>query len=262
MRRISLLALLALAGAARPAAADEPAAITEEPSYASPQRFAGEIKFGPYRPNIDSEFAGGVGPYKRFFGGNSGLLMAYELDVQLYQKFGTAAVGLGLAYFSKSSHSFPCQSGSGVGCVPDLTRAAGDETSLQILPLSLLGIYRFDWAANKYRVPLVPYVKFGLTYSFWWVNKGNGKVSQVTEPGGAVDSGRGGQFGLTASFGAALRLDAIDPGAGRELDGQLGINHTYVFWEWNWWGADGLGQKSPALKIGDSNWLAGLAFEF
>jgi hypothetical protein len=259
--RARLLPVALLALCARPAAAQDLPPLNAEQSYASPQYFMGEIKFGPYRPNIDSEFASGSWPYQRFFGNSSGLLMAYELDYEFFQKLGTAAVGFGLAYWTKSAHTFPCASGSGITCevTPGAT-PSGDTTSLQILPLSLLAIYRFDWAADNYRIPIVPYAKFGLTYSFWWIDKGNGKVSSVTVDG-RTENGRGAQFGLTATFGAALQLDALDPGAGRELDGQLGINHTYLFWEWTWWGADGLGSKN-ALHIGDSNWLAGLSFEF
>jgi hypothetical protein len=223
-----------------------------------------EVKFGPYKPNIDDEFSGQTGPYSRYFGG-SGLMSRFELDFQFFQRFGSIAVGLELGYFTKSGKSYACYAGtgtdSGTPCQPDFTAKAGDSTGINVLPLTLLAIYRFDVLALHYRVPIVPYVKGGLSYSIWWATKGNGKVSSVANADGSKDNARNGQFGVALVGGVALMLDAFDPGAGRELDGALGINHTYLFWEWNWSGADGFGAKN-ALRIGDSSWLAGLSFEF
>jgi hypothetical protein len=269
MRRALVAALLLLVAA--PAAAQLPGPLSgpgvePEKTHASPKWFEFEVKFGPYKPNIDDEFKGSgqMGPYARYFGG-SGLMSRFEIDWQFFQKFGSAAVGFELGYFTKSGKSYPCFAGtgtaSGVACEPDFSVKAGDSTSISILPLSLLAVYRFDVLGLRYRVPIVPYVKLGITYSIWWVDKGNGKVASVTKSDGSKDNGRNGQFGLAVVGGVALMLDAFDPGAGRELDGALGINHTYLFWEWNWSGADGFGAKH-ALKIGDSNWLAGLSFEF
>jgi hypothetical protein len=264
MRRALVCAVVALA--ALPAAAQLPGpgqgGIEAEKSYASPKHFAFEAKFGPYKPSIDGEFSGGTRPYSQYFGG-SGLMSQLEIDFQFFQKFGSIGVGLGLGYFTKSGKSYVCQAGTitGTTCQPDLATKSGDSTSINVLPLALLAVYRFDVLALRYRVPVVPYVKGGLTYSFWWITKGNGKVSSVTNPDGTKENGRNGQFGIALTAGAALMLDAFDPGAGRELDGALGINHTYLFWEWQWTGADGFGAKT-ALRIGDSTWLAGLAFEF
>jgi hypothetical protein len=269
MRRALVAALVAAVTlAAAPAAAQMPGpglgGVEPEKTYASPKHFAFEAKFGPYKPSIDSEFSGPTGPYSQYFGG-SGLMSRFELDFQFYQKMGSIAVGFELGYFTKSGKSYPCFPGTGTttttACQPDFSVKSGDSTSINILPLALLAVYRFDWLALHYRVPIVPYVKGGLTYSIWWINKGNGKVSSVTNSDGSKDNARNGQFGVTVTGGVALMLDAFDTGAGRELDGALGINHTYLFWEWNWSGADGFGSKK-ALHIGDSNWLAGLAFEF
>jgi len=263
VRAAAALGALALVLAARPAFAGDPPSEFEPQSFESPQYFAAQLKFGPYHPSIDSEFKNGAGPYKRFFGNSSGLLMDYEVDFQFFHRMGIAAAGLSVGYWTKSAKSFPCLNGAtetGAACQADFTTHSGDSTSLSILPFSLLASYSFDWAANHYRIPLVPYVKLGLTYTLWWIEKGNGTVADYTASG-TTQHGRGGQFGLRATFGLAIQLDAIDPAAGRELDGTLGINHTYVFWEWNWWGADGLGGSNP-LHTGDSNWLAGLGFEF
>ena len=49
--------------------------------YKSPQRFAFELTFGPYIPDIDSEFNGARTPYKDYFGSGSNLLTRVEFDV-------------------------------------------------------------------------------------------------------------------------------------------------------------------------------------
>jgi hypothetical protein len=258
-RRLWLPVMITVLGAVAHPTAAQGVPLETAPSYASPRSFFGELKFGPYRPHIDSEFSG-TGPYRRYFGDSSGVMTQYELDYQLFQRFGSLAVGFGLGYWTKSGHAFLCTSGSGASCVPDFEQEGGDSTSLSILPLAFMAVYRFDVLAEHYRIPFVPYAKFGLTCSFWWAEKGNGKVSAATVDGKTVH-GRGAQGGLVTTLGAALQLDVLDPGAGHELDASLGINHTYLFWEWVWTGAEGFGSSS-ALKIGDSNWLAGLAFEF
>jgi hypothetical protein len=266
MKPGAALAVAVLVGLATlPARAQVPreGSLDPDATYRTPKHFAFELKFGPYTPRIDSEFAGQTGPYARYFGGKSGLMTRLELEYQVFQRFGSAAVGLGLGYFTKNGHSFPCMAGGGIDapCQADYTVTSGDTTSLSLLPIELLGIYRFDVLALRYRIPVVPYGKIGLTYTFWWVTKGNGKVASVTNASGGSDNGRGGQFGLSFIGGVAFMLDALDPGSGRELDGALGINHTYLFWEWGWHGAEGLGASHP-LKVGDSTWVAGLAFEF
>jgi len=79
-RRATLAGLgLALAVATAPPARAQSGILEEAPSeapagkrYRSPQRFAFELKFGPYRPDVDSEFASSGpnarAPYKDFFG--------------------------------------------------------------------------------------------------------------------------------------------------------------------------------------------------
>jgi hypothetical protein len=54
-------------------------------------------------------------------------------------------------------------------------------------------------------------------------------------------------------------LDMLDPGATRSLDMETGINHTYLFFEWDL--VDGLGVNHQ-LHVGDSSWVLGLMFEF
>ena len=65
--------------------------------YRSPQRFAFELTFGPYRPDIDSEFNGARTPYKDYFGSGQDLLTRIELDYQFWHRYGSLAAGVGVA---------------------------------------------------------------------------------------------------------------------------------------------------------------------
>ena len=68
--------------------------------YRSPQAWAMEFRFGPYRPDVDSDPAlKGATPYGEFFGDGSSLLFSFELDYQLWHRFGSLAIGGSLGYF-------------------------------------------------------------------------------------------------------------------------------------------------------------------
>jgi hypothetical protein len=70
-------------------------------------------------------------------------------------------------------------------------------------------------------------------------------------------------MGWQASPGIALLLDALDPQAAKLLDTEIGINHSYAFFELLLADVDNFGSKSnPTLHLGDRTWMAGLAFEF
>ena len=59
----------------------------------------------------------------------------------------------------------------------------------------------------------------------------------------------------------ALLLDFMDLASARNLDIETGVNHSYLFFEWNHVEATGLGMKNK-LHVGDSRWVLGLMCEF
>ncbi len=223
-------------------------------AYHSPQNFAVEFKIGPYTPSLDAEFGGSATPYADLFGDSSGLIYEGEFDWQIWRGFGSIGLGISLAYFGQSAAPFGDDSVGGKPASGE-TRVAG-ETSITLLPIALLAVYRFDVLANRWHIPLVPYVKAGLTYTFWWIRKGNGDVAS---DGGSDASG--GNFGWQVNLGLALRLDILEPNAAKSLDVNAGVNHSYIFFEMKHLAADGFG-SAKALDVGATTWLAGLAFEF
>jgi hypothetical protein len=258
VRGLTLLVLLLAAGAAQA----QPVAVSredlnatfEEPrrAYSTPKSFALELRFGPFRPDVDSEFPSGVTPYKDTFGGKRHVMSQLELDWQLFQSFGSLAVGASVGYYSRSAKALVVDPTTGA----PTDQRSGDNTSLRLIPFAGLLVYRFDVLALQWGVPLVPYVKLGLNYTLWRITDGNSSV-----PSYLGGRGSGGTWGWQTAAGMALMLDFIDSSAARNLDMEIGVNHTYFFFEWNKVAANGLGQ-SDKLHVGDSRWVLGMMFEF
>jgi hypothetical protein len=292
----SAFVALSLIALAVPAAADTIGQSTpgwnEVPrrKYESSQWFALEIKFTPYTPHIDQSagLASGQTPFADLFNnqdpvkdmngnivsGNKGkqpgyrLLTSVEFDVQFLRRaYGNFGVGITTGFYRRTTHSFQLE-GNNTSCsVPNCTRS-GDETGLNILPLSALFVYRFDLLANRYHVPLVPYFKIGLAYYIWWIDAGNGfgSIASFGTDRGANKTGQsqgayGGTFGFVLHPGLAIQLDFIERAVAKTLDAELGINHTYLFCELNYANVNGFGAGNK-LNLGDTMLNAGMAFEF
>jgi hypothetical protein len=249
---LALALVPALLGAARAQAQEILSGSTDVPDrhrFASPQHFAFELKFGPYTPDIDSEFAdrGGRTPYANFFGG-SRLMSQIELDYQFFRKFGTLALGVGAGFFQANG---PALSGTGNGT------PTGDNSRLRVAPFSLSAVYRFDYLLQKRDFPLVPYGKLGLDWAYWSITDGNDEIAHD----GFGGEGRGGTMGWHATAGAALVLDFFDPDAAREFDSDMGVNHTAIAFEYTHADISGLG-SAGRLHVGDTTWSLGLLLEF
>lgn len=223
--------------------------------YRSPKNFAMELRFGPYRPDVDGEFDRTPEedrPHQKYFGSGRKLLAQAELDYQFFKAFGSLGLGVSVGYFRQSANAFVEPEGGG-----DPEVRAGDTTSLTLVPTALSLVYRFDVPALRWGVPLVPYAKGGLDWVYWSISDGNGEVAA----GDVTGRGRGGTTGYHAAIGVALMLDVFDPGAAQEFDAETGVNHTYLFAEFRHAVINGLGGRD-SLHVGDTTWAAGLMFEF
>jgi hypothetical protein len=251
---VGACAVAVLVAAASPAVAQDDileSAPSETPlgkRYHSPQHFAVEVKFGPYRPDVDSEFSGPNPPYKSYFGDNRHLMSQLEFDWQVFRKLGSLAAGFTVGYFSVTG---PSPLGNGTG------QLSGDTSSLRVIPLSLAAVYRFDYLLETRNIPVVPFGKLGLDYAFWTITDGNGEVAEDV----SGKSGQGGTLGWHASAGLALVLDWLDPDAARDFDSDLGVNHTAITFEYTHADISGLGQ-AKRLHVGDTTWTLGLLLEF
>lgn len=223
-RTAGLLLAAALLGAAAPAAAAE-----------SPRWGSFQLQFGQYRPDIDGEFAGkgscitsagtatDCTPFADVFGTNRTWLFQAQAAKSLFvEKWGTLDLGVGAGYWSKSGKGLLAIPGSvGTGA------PSGDSTALKVIPMSLSLTYRFDPYVDRF--PLVPYARVSLLHYQWWVTNGSGGTASDA----SGKSGSGGTNGWGLGLGVAFLLDFLDPGLAREMDRDTGINHTYLFVEFD-----------------------------
>ena len=250
---VAVLAGVALAPAARaqqfaPSFGDGTDILEEHNRYKTPQRWAFELRFGPYHPDVDGEFDGTRTPYRDYYGNGAHLMTQMELDYEILHRFGTLAAGVGIGYFSVSATS-PVANGTGL--------PSGDQSTFKIIPLSASAVYRFDYFLEQRKIPLVPFGKLGLDWAYWQITDGNDEIATDGHGG----RGRGGTLGWHAAVGLAFVLDWFDPEAARDFDSDLGVNHTSLVFQYMYADISGLGM-SDRLHVGDNNWSLGLMFQF
>jgi hypothetical protein len=207
------------------------------------QRFALELRFGPYRPTVDEEFPA-QRPYENAFGPDKKpFYFGLEFDWQFLRipKFGTLGAGAGWGYTRSS----------GTARFVGTNQPSAEETNLSIMPMYGVGVLRVDFLARETVVPLVAYGKAGLGYGLWWSS--NDISAQ----------GKGHTWGTHFALGAMLLLDALDEHSAVELDNEWGINNTYFYVEWMKANLDGFNHTGDhsILHVGANTWVMGLAVE-
>jgi hypothetical protein len=210
----------------------------------SPQKYAFELRFGPYRPNVDDSVSGS--PYEDIFGNKNRYLLGVEVDWQAIRipYFGTFGPGAGFGYTSISADA-------------PFTNSAGrssEKTRLKIMPMYVVGVLRVDVLARETVVPLAAYAKGGLGYGLWWA-MGEDKIERSQ---GEV--GKGASYGYNFALGGMLLLDALDRRGAVEMDSITGINNAYLFFEYYLSNLDGFG--GDRMNVGTDTWMLGLALEF
>ena len=211
------------------------------PPPASPRAWNMELRFGPYYPDVDSELADRgqtARPFEEVFSSKKRLMAGFELDRQLSHRGGTWALGFAAGYYKATASALAA----------DHVTRTGDQTSLRIIPLSVVAVYRAD-QLRRVGSPLVPYAKLGVGCALWTVG-GTGEGS----------SAWGRTLGWNAAAGVSLDLSAIDPDGARAMDVETGVNQVAVFFEVARAAFDGFGASS-VLRVGDTTWLAGLMLE-
>jgi hypothetical protein len=221
----------------------------DRPMRATPQTFAFELRLGTYQPRIDQEFSGGVGPYEKVFGGDKRFYFGLEVDWQALRipYLGTLGPGLSWGYVSTSSNAKISSTGAD----------SAETTSLSIMPMTLAAVLRIDVFAREIGIPLVPYGKAGLGFGLW--NSSNESGTSVRD---GVD-GKGHSSGTHFALGGMFLLDTLDPGSALKFDEEVGVNNSYVYFEWMWSDlGTGLIEKNDQMRIGTSSWVTGIALEF
>jgi len=219
----------------------------------SPRNVNLEFKLAAwYVPEVDSEFAAGVHPYKDVYGDSSLLLFQSRADYLIYSGvFGTVAAGGGFGYGQKTGHGF----------LSDGETKASDSTTLHLLPLEFGVLYAYDWLAQRWSIPVVPYGRFDFAHAFWWFTDGVGDTASYTVNDEKAADGLGGTWGFRLTGGARLLLDVFAPAMARTFDVDFGVNNSYLLVEYVWCKLDDFGSSS-SIHLGGSYINFGLAFEF
>jgi hypothetical protein len=219
----------------------------------SPQNFAFELRFGSYLPQIDSDSRLHAKPYETVFGGDRAIYFGLEIDWQALRipYFGTLGPGFGWGYVHKTATAVFAPDSATPGL------PSGEETHLTIMPMYLAAVLRVDVLAREVQIPIVPYVKGGFGYGLWSATNDLG-VSRSKD--GTL--GHGHTTGTHFALGGMLLLDPLDPSAALGFDEELGVNHSYVFFEWQMPSLNGQFSSAPQMHIGTSSWVLGLALEF
>lgn len=215
----------------------------------SPQRFAFELRLGPYRPRVDEEFNGRT-PFADTFGNGKGFHIGVEADWQALRipHLGSLGPGLSWGYTSRSAKAK----------ISGTSEESAEETKLSIMPMSLVGVLRLDVLTRDLSIPLVPYGKAGLGLGLWSVSTDQGVVTRD-----GVQA-RGRSWGTHLALGGMFHLDFLEPDTALTFDDELGVNNSYVFFEWMWsdLGSSSLIENKPQMRVGTSGWVLGLALEF
>jgi hypothetical protein len=215
----------------------------------SPKSNSLDLRFGRYLPGIDDAFGGGTKPYATIL-----VDPAWEanmsLDATVWDRFGTLAVGLSLGYWNQAGQGREVSSGE----------VSGDTATLSIIPISLDVAYRFDVLAERWNIPLVPYIKTGLMYGVWWFRDGSEEISNWTAKDGTNYHGMGGTGGLHGTIGLRFLLDVLEPMAARSFDIEMGVNHSYVFAEYQGRYLNDFG-SAKSIDLSDGVVSFGFAFD-
>jgi hypothetical protein len=246
--------LLALALAlALPAGAQSPVAVSKE----SPRWGSFQFSLSPFSPNIDSEFTSATAPpYATTFGTSRPLMIQGFVSKSVWiTEVGSLDVGVGAGWLQAS----------GQGQYTDASGAVlrGGSTTLMIIPLQVGVAYRVDWFYERFEIPLAPYVR-GAILDYIWNTSGQGDVSSWTPAGGGTAyRGSGATWGWSATLGLALVLDALDTGLSRQMDYDVGINRTMLFFDFTKSSVNDFGSPT-SWQLGPSYWAwsAGLLFVY
>lgn len=210
----------------------------------SPRNFELELNGTFYTPDLDGESGLSGSPYADIFGKDRMWVFEAEFDYEIVDLGGPLGVGF--------SAGFGWVSGKGI--YADSGEESPDETTLRTFPMRLMAVYRFQ-LLDRQGIPLIPFVKAGLGYTFWWSKGSDGKISKADDV-----KARGGKWGYNLGVGLALSLNFIDRPLARDCDRTWGINDTHVMVQFMHATADNFG--GDGFDFTRDSLMVGLGFEF
>jgi len=216
---------------------------------ASPIDNALDFRTGSYLPAIDGPFTGKTKPYATLFDG-AAWEFGLNADFRLWDRFGSLSLGVGAGWWTKE----------GKAVVKATGESATDKTTFKIVPLSLDLTYRLDPLWVRGGVPFVPYVRAGLLYGVWWILDGTDAIATWKGKDGVKREALGGTAGVHAAAGMRFVLDILEPAAARSFDIEMGVNHSYLFVEYDWRNMNDFG-SAKSFDLSDAIVSFGLGFD-
>lgn len=227
----------------------------DDVNYESPQRWAMELRIGPYYPQVDDEFNGAATPLADTLGAGQRILFGIEGDWQALRAGNILSLGPGFGTaYTRLSKSATFQGGAPEGGPAEGSSSPMDST-LKLWFQWADAVVHVDALNRNFRIPIVFTAKLGLAHALWWASKGN-IASRVD---GVIGHGR--SWGPTWALGVMFDLNFAQPERSRKLDAVSGINHMYLFAEWYQMKLNGFGNGNQ-MQVGDSTWTLGYALEF
>ncbi|PKN54885.1 MAG: hypothetical protein CVU56_24165 [Deltaproteobacteria bacterium HGW-Deltaproteobacteria-14] len=214
----------------------------------SPRNATLALHFGTYVPQVDAQFEAAT-PWADVFGASTMLLIGIEAGYELWKEHGVLELAGGWRYGWVDGKA-----------LNSAGEASNDSVGFNFMPFTASAIYRWDWAAVRHGIPLVPYVKIGLTAALWWGTNGKDEISNTRSLDGSAREGRGLTLGWHAGGGIQFLLDAISPGMAADFDTEAGVNNSYLFAELLYTDLSDFGSAS-SIDLGDTAFSFGLMFE-
>lgn len=247
-------------------------AFVSEPVHAD----FGQVNIGllgsMYRPDLDAEKkASGekIFPfYKCLFrkktsdaNGPINPLMGFEVDVHLFDGFGSLQLGLGAGYTFVTGRAVKLNSDGTPDCNNPEDNAT---TTLHMYQVRPQLTYVLDHFAEV--VPLVPYIRGALIGHGYMFRRGS--EAEPTRTGDVALKPNGFRFGYQAAVGLMLMMDFLEPSAVSVAHGSGYLEHVYLKAELSYTKIDTFGRRGYQFSAKDVMgtslpllWTFGLVFE-
>ncbi|MBH1989328.1 MAG: hypothetical protein I8H75_05980 [Myxococcaceae bacterium] len=214
----------------------------------------------PYRPSLDTSTQINGRAIRPFYGPMFDHkllpLMGLEVDIHLWDQFGSLQLGGALSYTYAGGKALAMDPSTQA----ITAHQSSDSVGLHLLHFRPQLTYALDHWVD--RVPLVPYVRGGIVCAGYLFTYQNG----VDQEGGANPMGF--VFGYEAAAGLMLALDSLEPSVSRNARANGVYDHVYLKAEAAYMPIDNFHQKglnfSPRWPAADFPLMLtlGLVFEF
>jgi hypothetical protein len=209
-------------------------------AMASPFALTVEARVGPYIADMEPytgtnalDVSQGLTAFQCQFGNQIRPIFFVSPQLSVFDAFGTLTLGVEGGFYTargrKLLSTTDCSQQSDIGF-----------QELNIMPMMVTATYRFDWALDRYRFPLVPYIRAGAGGAGWLLTE-DGQLAS-SKPVAIVDAAGkttgytnhdpgGFSFGGKLALGLMVALDFLEPMRALHARAKGIYSHTFMFME-------------------------------